>query len=243
MTTAIGRRALGALALAAALLAAAAGAPAAEIRVQASFDNAYVYASSPDDRYLEIEVAAPDAPALRRVERRPPLNIALVIDKSGSMAEARKIDYVKEAARALVAQLEYGDRFAIVTYDDGVQVPLPSQALEDRRAALRVIDQIWPGGATNLGGGLLEGYRQVRSRFNPDGVNRVLLLSDGLANRGVTSPDELSGAAWREGEGGVSLTTFGVGLEFNEDLLAGLAESGRGTYYYIDQPQIGRAHV
>jgi Ca-activated chloride channel family protein len=65
----------------------------------------------------------------------------------------------------------------------------------------------------------------------------VLLLSDGLANRGLTDPDRLSEIAWREGEEGVSLTTFGVGLEFNEDLLGGLAESGRGTYYYIDQPR------
>jgi Ca-activated chloride channel family protein len=77
----------------------------------------------------------------------------------------------------------------------------------------------------------------VRRRYDPEGLNRVLLLSDGLANRGVTSPDELSRIAAGEGESGISVTTFGVGSEFNEDLLSGLAESGRGTYYYIDQAQ------
>jgi Ca-activated chloride channel family protein len=224
------------LALTLALLAPA-GASAAEMRVSAGFDNGAVYASDPDERFLEIEVVAPERGLLRRPPRRPRLNIALVLDKSGSMAEARKIDFVREAAHRLVDQLQPGDRFALVTYDDRVDVPIPSEAFEDRRLAHRVIDGIHPGGATNLGGGLVEGFRQVRRRYDPEGINRVLLLSDGLANRGTTSPDELSRIAAGEGEGGLSVTTFGVGYEFNEDLLSGLAESGRGTYYYIDQAQ------
>ena len=209
---------------------------AAEVRVIAGFDNAAVHLNDPDERYLEIEVVAPEGLS-RRPLGRPRLNIALVLDKSGSMAEARKIDFVLEAAHHLVDALQYGDRFALVTYDEGVDVPIPSEALEDRRFAHRVIDGIRPGGATNLGGGLVEGLRQVRRRFDAGGINRVLLFSDGLANRGVTSPDELSRIVAAEGEEGISVTTFGVGYEFNEDLLAGLAESGRGTYYYIDRAQ------
>ena len=212
-------------------------APAADIRVNAGFDNGAVYVGDPDERFLEIEVVAPERDVVRVPRRRPRLNIALVVDKSGSMAEARKIDFVREAAHRLVDQLQPGDRFALVTYDDQVEVPIPSEAFEDRRFAHRVIDGIRPGGATNLGGGLVEGFRQVRRRYDADGLNRVLLLSDGLANRGVTSPDELSRIAAGEGEDGLSVTTFGVGSEFNEDLLSGLAESGRGTYYYIDRAQ------
>jgi Ca-activated chloride channel family protein len=212
-------------------------APAAEIRVSAGFDNGAVYVSEPDERFLEIEVVAPERGFMPAPRRRLRLNIALVVDKSGSMAEARKIDFVREAAHRLVDQLQPGDRFALVTYDDQVDVPVPSEAFEDRRFAHRVIDGIRPGGATNLGGGLAEGFRQVRRHYDPEGFNRVLLLSDGLANRGVTSPDGLSRMAAGEGENGLSVTTFGVGNEFNEDLLAGLAESGRGTYYYIDRAQ------
>jgi len=225
-----------AAAIGAALLLAAAATAGAEVRITASFDNPSVWIGRQDARYLEIDVVAPEGVARRPLGRRPPLNIALVIDKSGSMAEARKLDYVREAAHALVDRLEYGDRFALVTYDDRVAVPLPSQAVEDRGRAHREIDRIVPGGATNLGGGLEEGFRQVERYRRPEAVNRVLLLSDGLANRGLTDPDRLSGMAWRAAEAGISLTTFGVGLEFNEDLLAGLAESGRGTYYYIDRP-------
>jgi len=176
-----------ALALTLALLAPS-GAPAAEIRVSAGFDNGAVYLSDPDERFLEIEVVAPERGLLRRPAHRPRLNIALVVDKSGSMAEARKIDFVREAAHRLVDQLQPGDRFALVTYDDQIDIPIPSEAFEDRRHAHRVIDGIRPGGATNLGGGLIEGLRQVR-RYNPEGINRVLLLSDGLANRGIPGPE------------------------------------------------------
>jgi Ca-activated chloride channel family protein len=229
-------RYLASTALALALLAPV-GAHAAEIKVRAGFDNDAVYLSDPGERFLEIEVVAPDRGVSPQPVRRPRLNLALVLDKSGSMAEARKIDFVREAAHRLVDQLQPGDRFALVAYDDRVDVPIPSEAFEDRRLAHRVIDGLRPGGSTNLGGGLVEGFRQVRRGYDPGGINRVLLLSDGLANRGITSPDELSRIASREGEGGLSVTTFGVGYEFNEDLLASLAESGRGTYYYIDQAQ------
>jgi Ca-activated chloride channel family protein len=99
-----------------------------------------------------------------------------------------------------------------------------------------MIEGLRPGGSTNLGAGLIEGYRQVRRHYIPGGTNRVLLLSDGLANRGITSPRELSRIVEREGRDGISLAAFGVGLDFNEDLLASMAECGRGTYYYIDRP-------
>ncbi len=205
------------------------------VRVETSFDNATIHVAQPGERHLEIEVIAPDG---RMIERsgRPPMDIALVIDKSGSMAEAGKMRYVKKAAREMLDRLDYGDRFSIVAYDDNVQVLVRSESLEDRRHAGSMIDRLYPGGSTNLGAGLMEGYEQVRQHFISGGINRVLLLSDGLANRGVTSPRELSRIVDRESGRGVSLTTFGVGLDFNEDLLASLAESGRGTYYYIDEP-------
>jgi Ca-activated chloride channel family protein len=204
------------------------------VRVETSFDNATIHVAQPGERHLEIEVIAPDGRMIERRDR-PPLNIALVIDKSGSMAEAGKMRYVKKAARNMLDRLEYGDRFSIIAYDDDVRVLVRSESLEDRRHARKMIDRLYPGGSTNLGAGLLEGYEQVQRHFISSGINRVLLLSDGLANRGITSPWELSRIVDRESGRGVSLTTFGVGLDFNEDLLASLAESGRGTYYYIDE--------
>ncbi len=204
------------------------------VRVETSFDNATVYVAQPGERHLEIEVIAPDGRMIERRDR-PPMNIALVIDKSGSMAEAGKMRYVKKAAREMIDRLDHGDRFSIVAYDDDVRVLVRSESLEDRRHARNMIDRLYPGGSTNLGAGLMEGYEQVRRHFISGGINRVLLLSDGLANRGITSPRELSRIVDRESGRGISLTAFGVGLDFNENLLASLAESGRGTYYYIDE--------
>ncbi len=205
------------------------------VRVETSFDNSFVSVNRPGERHLEIEVIAPDG-AVTPSSTRPPLNLSLVIDKSGSMAEAGKLEYVKQAAREMVDRLRYGDRFSLVAYDDEVQVLLPSEAVEDPRHARRIIDRLFPGGSTNLGGGLVEGYEQVRRHYLREGVNRVLLLSDGLANRGITDPRQLSRIIGREGGRGISLSAFGVGHHFNEDLLASLAEGGRGTYYYIDRP-------
>jgi len=109
------------LALALALLSPP-GATAAEILVKAGFDNGAVSVADPDERYLEIEV--------------------VVLDKSGSMAEARKIDFVRKAAHQFVDSLQPGDRFALVTYDDRVGVPIPSEAFEDRRRAQRIPDML-----------------------------------------------------------------------------------------------------
>ncbi len=208
---------------------------AAPVHLRANFDNAYIYSQGAGERYLEIEVVVPGGVVRPEDYPRPPLNIALVLDTSGSMAAANKIGFVKDAARAMIDRLRYGDRFALVAYDDLARVLLPSEALEDRTRAKAIIDRLSPGGSTNLGAGLLEGYRQGRRYYLPEGINRVLLLSDGLANRGITSPRELSRIATGEAGGGISLTTFGVGQDFNEDLLASMSESGRGTYYYIDQ--------
>ncbi len=223
------------LAVSAALVTGAAARESSGVRVMANFDNAYIHIAQPGERHLEIEVTVPVGDGMV-IERRPPLNVALVIDKSGSMARAGKMDYVKEAARQAVDLLRYGDRFSVIAYDENVQVLLPSEALEDRHGAKRMIERLYPGGSTNLGAGLLEGFDQVRRHYDPEGVNRVILLSDGLANRGITDPRRLGRIVTGESRRGISLTTFGVGLDFNEDLLASMAENGRGTYYYIDRP-------
>lgn len=168
-------------------------------------------------------------------QSRLPLNLSLVMDRSGSM-EGEKLDYVKKALSFVIEQLQAEDKLSIVTYDDQVQVLFGQQPVRDKAALLRQVAAIASGNTTNLSGGMLEGFAQVRGTKSAQTVNRVLLLSDGLANEGVTEPDKLQQIARTKFmEDGVGLSSFGVGADYNEDLMTALAEHGGGNYCFIDQ--------
>ncbi len=180
--------------------------------------------------YLQVSMEAGE---LMRHDRRP-LNVALVLDRSGSMAAEGKIENAKAALRAVIDQLRSDDILSIVIYDDEVDVLRQAGRVGNKQDVRRLVDEIQPRGWTNLGGGMVEGFRQARRNASERYVNRVLLLSDGLANRGVTDPGELSRIAAHERQHGVSLTTVGVGLEYNENLMLALSERGGGNYYFLE---------
>ena len=207
---------------------------AAPLQLQVAFDNDHIYAGQQEARYLEVLVTAPEV-----VSQRPrlPLNLALVIDTSGSMEEQGKLDYVKQAALAMINRLRPEDRFALISYSTKAHVLYPSQPVRPGQEMQWLINSLQATGGTNLGAGLLEGFQQVRNHTSPSVISRVLLLSDGLANIGITSNEDLAQLTLVHAESGISLSSFGVGLEFNEDLMAALAESGRGMYYFIDHPE------
>src|SRR3990170_1898540 len=192
--------------------------------------------SSRPKRTIQIQVVAPDVPAIRT--DRPRLNLALVIDRSGSMAEARKLDFVKTAAHQLVDMMGPDDILSIVAYDQRVQVPWPSRPVGRNREDLhRIVAGLYPGGSTFLSGGLEEGFRQAKAGRRRGTLNRVLLLSDGLANVGVTHPGDLRERAADMAERGISVSTFGVGNRFDEELMTMVAGGGGGTYRYLGDPE------
>jgi Ca-activated chloride channel homolog len=167
-----------------------------------------------------------------------------VIDKSGSMADGDKMSRVKEGLRTMLTRLRADDIISIVTFDFGARVLYPSSRLGDGYAVRRAIDCLVPDGGTNLHSGLMLGYAEARKHFQKDATNRVIILTDGIANRGVTDPSRIAADSSRYNKLGIDLSTIGVGLDLNNDLLRTLARSGRGLYDFIsDYKDIDKVFV
>lgn len=180
--------------------------------------------------YVETKLGA----FVNQNAERLPLNISIVIDRSGSMAGA-KIKYAKEAAKTIIDKLTAEDYVSIVIYDHEVTLIQPAVHPLLKDSIKKKIEAIEERGSTNLWGGSEKGYEQVKSSFKPSFVNRVLLISDGLANSGLTNSRIIQNKVRQyKDEEGITLSTFGVGLDYNEVLMTDMAESGSGNYYFIN---------
>ncbi|HEU4472882.1 MAG TPA: VWA domain-containing protein [Flavisolibacter sp.] len=206
------------------------------VSLTTGFDNDHYYLDSSGRTgylYIETKLAAFRSQQLKRV----PLNISIVIDRSGSMT-GTKMGYAKKAARNIIDLLGEEDYVSIVMYDnvvDSVQGPV---RVKDKASIQSKIDAIRPRGGTNLWGGTEKGYEFVRQQYRPGYVNRVLLISDGLANIGITDSSLIRLKVEQfKNDVGITLSTFGVGLDYNEKLMTDMAETGAGNYYFIDAPE------
>jgi Ca-activated chloride channel family protein len=188
------------------------------------------------DVFATVDLEAVKVPGTQR----SPVNLALVIDRSGSMA-GFKLDQARLAARQLIAQLTEADRLAIVHYGSDVKAfegVLATRANKERLLAF--VDGIWDDGGTNIGAGLVTGRDLLLAAKGEFRVNRLVLISDGQPTEGVVDTDGLLGIVRELRSGSVSVSSIGVGDDFNEQLMAGLAEVGAGAYAYLqDASQLG----
>lgn len=202
------------------------------VTITTKMSNSHVLMPGDGTVHMEVTLEALKNDGAARL----PMNLALVIDRSGSMRGEKMRDSLK-AARHLIEQLTEKDHIAIISYSDDVRVDLPSAPAdsETRELAMEAINRIKAGGSTNLSGGLFRGQDEVRRNLRTGQVNRVILMSDGLANRGITDNKQLSMQAQKHAQEGISVTTMGVGVDYNEDLMTSVADHASGNYYFIEK--------
>jgi Ca-activated chloride channel family protein len=196
-------------------------------------ERGYFVKNSPQEVVIKIDLSAINE---RKKVRRTPLNLAVVLDRSGSMTGA-KLEKTKQAAMQLVNRLAPNDIFSLVIFSDEAQVLVPAQRVEDKDALKEKIESIEADGSTALFAGVKMGADQLGEFFSSKRINRVILLSDGLANVGPSTPRELRRLGSQLAERGISVTTIGVGDDYNEDLMAGLAEASDANYYYVQETE------
>lgn len=169
---------------------------------------------------------------LEDTSERTPANVVIVLDKSGSM-RGDKLLNAKEAAKMAVNLLSENDILSIVSYDSTVNVLVPATKVSDKRSIRRAIDRMNANGKTALFAGVSKGAAEIRKFLDKDRVNRIILMSDGQANIGPSSPTELGDLGASLSKDGITVTTIGLGTGYNEDLMANLAGYSDGNHAFV----------
>ncbi|MCY2974883.1 MAG: VWA domain-containing protein [Planctomycetota bacterium] len=195
--------------------------------------GANVDGSKAAENHLRIALTGFDIP---KSKERLPVNVAIVIDQSGSMGGA-KIENARRAAIQAVDLLQDSDIVSIITYDDRAQVLVPATKASDRSMIREKIRQIQAQGSTALHAGVVQGAVELRKFLTNKQVNRMILLSDGQANIGPSSPAELGDLGKSLINEGISVTTLGLGSGYNEDLMTRLASASSGNHAFIENPE------
>lgn len=208
---------------------------ASQVALSVAMSNPVLKSDEKQTAFLKVGLNGFKMPV---TSRRVPVNVALVLDKSGSM-NGRKIDEAKQAAIQAVRRLNADDIVSVVVYDSTVEVLVPSTKLTDKDAVCRKISQVQPGGRTALFAGVSKAAAELRKFIDRDHVNRIVLLSDGMANIGPSAPSELGSLGASLKKENISVTAMGLGLDYNEDLMVNLASNSGGNHVFIeDETQI-----
>ncbi|QDV61170.1 vWA domain-containing protein [Crateriforma conspicua] len=204
---------------------------AEQVQLDVRLVNPTIKSGAKQTNYLRVALTGFDMPSDKE---RPPVNVALVLDRSGSMS-GEKIARAKEAAITAINRLSDQDIVSVILYDSNVEVLVPATKASDRESIKAAIRSVQANGSTALFAGVSKGAAEVRKFLADDQVNRVILLSDGLANVGPKSPQDLESLGRSLIKEGISVSTLGLGLNYNEDLMVALASVGGGNHAFIEQ--------
>ncbi len=220
----------GLLLYAAALVLLPLAATAAQVQMNASLGQPVLGADKKQVTYLKVGLTGF---ALERASEHTPVNVALVLDRSGSM-EGEKLRKAKEAAINILDRLNPNDILSVVVFDNTVSVIVPATKLTDKAMVRAEIEKIQPGNTTAIFAGVCKGADEVRKFFERERANRIILLSDGEANVGPSSPTELGSLGYSLRKEGIAVTTIGLGQDYNEDLMTHLARRSDANHYFVN---------
>lgn len=176
-----------------------------------------------------------NSPIVADPENRPPLNLTVVVDVSGSMATENKIEFVRDGLELLIDGMRDGDKFGLVTYSDAAEVRFAMDAVELNRAAVRTqVEQLVADGATNLYDGLELGYQEAQNNYEVARQNRVIVLSDGEPTSGITDSASILEMSKAYNSDGIGLTSIGLGTSFNAALMRDLSLQADGNFYFLE---------
>lgn len=185
----------------------------------------------PNAKLIRIGIKATDV----EYKKLPPANLVFLVDVSGSMDEPNKLPLVKKTLRILTEQLRPQDKVTIVSYSSGEQLVLAPTSGSEKDQILKAINQLTAGGATSGQRAIQMAYDQAKKSFLKEGINRILIATDGDFNVGITNFETLKGMVAEKRKSGISFTTLGYGTgNYNEQLMEQLADAGDGNYSYID---------
>ena len=206
-----------------------------DLRVSAQLDRRYFSETSGGEAYLQVDLSAAGGQGERA---RVPVNAVLILDRSGSMS-GEKIEKAREAARALIAALNGEDRLALIAFSSDAQVLLPSTAMTPgaREQALAAVNALDPTGGTNLESALRAAGPELQKGHAQGRADKVFLASDGQVNEGVTDRTALLAETQRD-LGSATVSTFGIGDDYDENLLSALAAQAGGRARYIQSAAV-----
>lgn len=168
----------------------------------------------------------------------PPVNVSLVIDKSGSMSSDNRLVNAKEAAMEFVKRLRSTDHISILAFDSNVEIVLASSEVGNKKAVLAAIDKIQLGGSTDLNAGLVAGYGEVAKAYVPGQANKVIVLTDALTNSGVVDPLQIIRTTKIFNEKyNINVSIVGVGMDFNTDLSRKITDNAKSSIYFINDSE------
>ncbi|MFQ1007790.1 hypothetical protein B6D12_01770 [Gilliamella apicola] len=201
-----------------------------QIQVRSELSSPIILEGTPETNYLKVSLSGQNIDSKKRV----PINLAIVIDKSGSMS-GQRIEKAREAAILAVNMLNENDTLSIVAYDSEARVIVPATKVDNRLRIIGLINEnIYAAGGTALFAGLSKGIKQVENQLTKDKVNRIILLSDGQANIGPSSVDELSQLAIIAAKKNIAITTLGIGSDYNELLMSSIASYSDGNHVFVN---------